>query len=96
MTGQSMPRLSRRTFLLRSEPAVPNVVLLDHCLAARGVFCECCRDSCDTGALRFVPQIGGAAKPLLDADLCTRCGECASVCPEAALSVRQQKITVHG
>ena len=82
--------------MLRSVPAAPSVMLGDQCLAARGISCECCRDACDTGALRFVLQLGGAAKPQLNPDLCTRCGECAQVCPEQALSVLPLAAVAHG
>ncbi len=96
MSNRSAANPSRRAFLLRSVPAVPSVVLNDHCLAIRGISCECCRDACETGALRFVPQLGGAAKPQLNPDLCTRCGECAQVCPQQALSVLPQMEVAHG
>lgn len=55
------------------------------CLAAAGIHCECCRDSCDAGALRFRPKLGGPPEPVLDADLCTACGACLAVCPNQAI-----------
>ncbi len=87
MSDQIAVNPARRALMLRSVPATQSVMFNDRCIAARGISCECCRDACDTGALRFVPQQGGAAKPQLNPDLCTRCGECAQVCPEQALSV---------
>lgn len=96
MSDRTATNPARRAFLLRSVPAAPSVMLNDHCLAAMGISCECCRDACDTGALRFVPQRGGAAKPQLNPDLCTRCGECAQLCPELALSVLHLAAVTHG
>jgi len=88
MSQSASTNLSRRAFLLRSEALVPRVTLTDHCFAASGVYCEACRDVCETGALRFVPQLGSVPAPIVDADLCTQCGECAWVCPRGALRVR--------
>lgn len=51
------------------------------CLAQRGVECRLCAESCDTGAIRFRPQVGGIARPELDTDRCNGCGECAARCP---------------
>ncbi|MBL0124729.1 MAG: 4Fe-4S binding protein [Betaproteobacteria bacterium] len=79
---------SRRAFLLRSEMPPPRVALTERCLAAMGVFCESCRDSCDAGALRFELQLGAAPKPVFDADRCTQCGECAKVCPQDAIRIQ--------
>ncbi|MEO8386152.1 MAG: 4Fe-4S binding protein [Betaproteobacteria bacterium] len=88
MSQQVSPNLSRRAFLLRSEMPAPRVTLTDRCFATSGVYCESCRDVCETGALRFVPQLGSVPTPIVDADLCTQCGECAWVCPRDALQVR--------
>ena len=88
MSQSTSTNFSRRTFLFRSEAAVPRVTLTDRCFATRGVYCEACRDVCETGALRFRPQLGSVPAPVLDADLCTQCGECAWVCPRGALRVR--------
>ena len=88
MSQRTSTNLSRRAFLFRSEAPVPRVTLTDRCFATSGVYCEACRDVCETGALRFVPQLGSVPAPIVDADLCTQCGECAWVCPRDALRVR--------
>lgn len=96
MSDRSAANPARRAFFLRSVPAEPSVMLDDHCLSARGISCECCRDACDTGALQFLLQRGGPAKPQLNPDLCTRCGECAQLCPEQALRVLPREAVAHG
>lgn len=89
---------SRRAFLFRGDATqlpVPKVSLRERCLTVGGVYCENCRDACETGALRFVPQLGAVPKPVFDADLCNQCGECAQVCPQDAINVRP-KAAAHG
>lgn len=47
------------------------------CLAHTGSFCSVCSERCPVpGAIKV-----SAGKPTIDADLCTGCGVCASVCP---------------
>jgi ferredoxin-type protein NapF len=82
---------SRRAFLLargnaaaqRGEP----VAISGDCLAYRGVECRICGEACDTGAIRFDPQRGGPARPVLDLARCTACGDCVAPCPVGAVSV---------
>lgn len=82
---------SRRAFLsARRHPAAEQgvaVAISPACLARRGVECRVCGDACDSGALRFAPQRGGIAQPVLDLARCTRCGDCVGPCPVGAISV---------
>lgn len=80
--------LSRRNFLLgrRTAEPGPQVVLIGSgCLAANGVVCRSCAESCDAGAIRFRLQLGGIALAELDATRCTGCAECLPACPTRAL-----------
>jgi ferredoxin-type protein NapF len=95
MADHCVSNASRRAFLFRNDAAPPRVALTERCLTERGVYCESCRDACETGALRFVAQIGAVPKPLFAADLCTQCGDCARVCPQDAIKVRP-KAVAHG
>jgi len=62
----------------------------DACLAAKGIVCQTCGDVCDWAAITFVPQIGGAPRPRLDAAACTGCGACVAACPAQAITVTQR------
>ncbi|MBF0674504.1 ferredoxin-type protein NapF [Pseudomonas sp.] len=56
------------------------------CLPQRGVECRICAESCETGAIRFRPRLGGIAQPELDIDLCNGCGECIAPCPVSCIT----------
>jgi ferredoxin-type protein NapF len=90
VSNPKVPNPSRRAFLLRTkapEPQQVSVVLSAACLAFHGVHCEACRESCEAGALRFMQPQGALPRPVFDTERCTRCGECARVCPASAISV---------
>lgn len=90
-----IPDLQRRNFLLgrfkapqpSAEPAEPPVAVIDpSCFAFHGIACMSCRDACPTGAVRFQLALGGA-RPLIEADRCTGCGDCSQACPAEAIHV---------
>jgi ferredoxin-type protein NapF len=51
------------------------------CIAWQNVICNSCADVCDVKAITFF----GMLRPLLDKELCTRCGFCYGVCPSNAV-----------
>lgn len=57
------------------------------CLAAAGVECRICGESCPAQAIRFRPHPGGVAQPHFDAGQCTGCGACVAPCPTQAISM---------
>lgn len=71
-----------------APPFTWRVRVADTCLNRRGVECRVCGDACDVRALRFVPARGGIAGLQVDAAACTGCGDCVSVCPVRAISLR--------
>jgi ferredoxin-type protein NapF len=82
---------ARRGFLTGRTPAAhaegERVAIAQACLARRGVECRICGEACDSGAIRFRPQLGSVAQPVLDPDACTACGDCVPVCPVAAVTL---------
>ena len=91
-TPNSNPNPSRRAFFLRSEMPALRVAVSDECFAANGIYCESCRDACEAGALRFVPQRGSVPRLVVESDLCTQCAECVQFCPQDAIHVRPMEI----
>lgn len=85
-----MAGLSRRALLrgaLQPEPDAGKAMVTGACFAARGIYCRSCAEACEPRALRIRPMLGGRAAVEIEADTCTGCGECAAVCPAAAISV---------
>jgi ferredoxin-type protein NapF len=86
------PDFRRRNLLLgrfaaASHSAEPTIaVIASSCLAMRGVFCMSCRDACASDAVRFDLALGGA-RPRIDPDGCTGCGDCAQSCPADAIRI---------
>ncbi len=95
------PDPARRRFLFGSQgadlapPEAVAAVIGEACFALRGVACMSCRDACAPGAIRFTLARGGA-RPSLDADACTGCGECIPVCPAGAIALQERAETAHG
>ncbi|AJW28916.1 ferredoxin [Chania multitudinisentens RB-25] len=61
------------------------------CLAWHGIECRSCQDNCEMQAIRFRPQLGGIAKPVLEAAACNGCGACVADCPASAIAITRSK-----
>ncbi len=53
------------------------------CLAWKKIICSSCRDICPDGAIKF----WALWNPKVQADKCTGCGLCISVCPKEAIYI---------
>lgn len=67
-----------------SEIKAKFLIDIPSCLAWNGVVCASCADVCPTKAITFL----GIFRPMIEQDLCTRCGFCYGVCPVKALNVK--------
>ena len=74
--------------LIRHDGASPwrhTLTVVASCLPMQRVECRVCGESCESGAIRFRPRLGGVAEPELDRARCTGCGACIAPCPVSAL-----------
>ena len=67
-----------------------DVTINSNCLSINAVVCRACGDSCYEQAIRFKLQVGGVSIPIIDDDSCTGCGECLSICPKNAVSIKNR------
>lgn len=56
----------------------------EQCLAKNNVYCQSCRDVCETAAIKFTLH-SSIATPSLDNADCSQCGACVSSCPQDAI-----------
>jgi len=63
-------------------------VVANHCLAANGVVCRACSDSCETGAIRFRLAPAGRSFAQVDLSRCNGCGDCLRICPAQAIAMK--------
>lgn len=86
------PDLNRRSFLRgrlaerRGSAVSPVAVIAPFCFAFQGIVCMSCRDACPTGSVQFHLAAGGA-RPKIEPDACTGCGDCSQACPANAISL---------
>lgn len=68
-------------------PWLLKATIRENCLARANVVCRACGDACPAQAIRFRPAIMAAARPEVDASLCTGCGACYAPCPAQAIKL---------
>ncbi|RDH86421.1 MAG: ferredoxin-type protein NapF [endosymbiont of Escarpia spicata] len=76
---------------LNQPPWPLKAVIADNCLSMQGVVCRSCGEVCDESAIRFKLEVGGKARPLLNSEDCTGCGECFAVCPSQSVTLKPQQ-----
>jgi len=70
-----------------SRPWDLTATILPACLSLNAVICRSCGEACEERAISFKLELGGIARPNLDAESCTGCGECFAVCPIKAVEI---------
>jgi ferredoxin len=88
----AMNQLTRAHFLRgnwQGQPVSPSIHavarVLPGCLAYRGVFCRSCADDCEPQVIVLQPVVGSVARPGIDPERCTGCGDCRASCPVQAI-----------
>ena len=82
--AQSCPTGALR-FEAESKPWHLQAQIAESCLLAKRVLCRSCGECCEHGAIRF--PLAEGQLPQIQADQCTGCGGCVSVCPIGAVSI---------
>ncbi|GIU50992.1 ferredoxin-type protein NapF [Shewanella sairae] len=63
--------------------------ILESCMAYQGIWCQSCKDACDSRAINFTLAIGKAPLPDINIDACTGCGACVAPCPSNAIVIKE-------
>ena len=74
-----------------TDPWTLKATILPNCLSLNAIVCRACGDACEERAISFKLELGGVARPLLNREICTGCGECFAVCPIKAVAVKPDK-----
>jgi len=57
----------------------------DKCLAKNNIYCQSCRDECETSVIKFNYLNSSIPQPSIAEVDCSQCGACISVCPQSAI-----------
>ena len=63
------------------------------CLAKNQIYCQSCKDVCDSKAITFSYQTSSIPEPKLNLSDCNQCGACVSICPQDAISFQLEIIS---
>lgn len=65
-----------------------DISIKSDCLAANGVFCQSCQDSCETEAISFKYINSSVPQPHITLNDCTSCGACVAICPQSSIQLK--------
>ncbi|TYK65905.1 ferredoxin-type protein NapF [Colwellia echini] len=73
--------------LAENNKAWPGIFTInDKCLAKNNIYCQSCRDECETNAIKFNYINTSIPEPSLNESDCTQCGACVKSCPQEAIT----------
>jgi len=70
------------------QPWTVKAQITSACLERNGIACRACDSACDAAALRFRPLLHGRSEVFVEADRCTGCGACQTICPVSAIRLK--------
>lgn len=65
-------------------------IISNECFSERGVICRSCGEACEIQAIHFQQVVGGVTHVLMNTDNCNGCGECVSICPADAITIKHR------
>lgn len=86
-------RITQDKTSIRNMPWSGELEIKNNCLAKSGVYCQSCRDACETEAINFIYIKNGDSKifpiprPEINLADCTQCGACVSTCPQDSITL---------
>jgi ferredoxin-type protein NapF len=70
-----------------TEKAWPvTITISDKCLAKSNIYCQSCRDECETSVIKFNYLNSSIPQPSLNDFDCNQCGACIKSCPQDAIA----------
>lgn len=62
------------------------------CLAKNNIYCQSCRDECETNVIKFSYLDSSIPQPSLNDLDCNQCGACIKTCPQSAIAFNFEPI----
>lgn len=62
------------------------ITISDKCLAKNNIYCQSCRDECETSVIKFNYTTSSIPEPQINDNDCTQCGACIKSCPQDAIT----------
>lgn len=80
-----------RALQIQHDDAFNTLVTINQdCFSERGIVCRSCGEVCESRAISFRQVVGGITHVLMDPSSCNGCGECISLCPANAITLKHQ------
>jgi ferredoxin-type protein NapF len=70
------------------------LVISDKCLAKNNIYCQSCRDECETSVIKFSYLNSSIPQPSINEVDCNQCGACIKSCPQDAITFNFDQTTV--